>query len=77
MENASLDMIVSGAINAPVIKIPKTTITVKKDFTGIRKQFKFSAEMEKPVSKYVSNLIRRKQIIIIIINLIDNIIQPS
>nr|XP_012235380.1 PREDICTED: uncharacterized protein LOC105679739 [Linepithema humile] len=54
LENALLDMMISGAINASVIKIPKSTITVKKDFTGNKKQFKFSAGMEEPVSKYTS-----------------------
>lgn len=47
-------MMVSGEIDSPIIKIPKTTIAAKKDFTGNRKQLKFSARMEEPVSKYVS-----------------------
>lgn len=46
-------MMVSGNIDSSVIKIPQTTITVKKDFTGDRKEVKFNASMEKPVLKHV------------------------
>lgn len=54
MEEALLDTVISGAIDSPVMKIPKTTIVAKKDFTGDRKQLKFNASMEEPVSEYVS-----------------------
>ncbi|XP_070169221.1 uncharacterized protein Apoltp isoform X2 [Polyergus mexicanus] len=54
IEKALLDMMIYGAIDSPVMKIPKTTIAAKKDFTGNRKQLKFNARMEEPVSKYMS-----------------------
>lgn len=44
----------SGAIDSPILKIPKTEIAIKKDFTRNNKEFKFSARMAEPVSKYVS-----------------------
>lgn len=46
-------MMVSGTIDSPVIKIPQTTIVVKKNFTEGMKEVKFNASMEKPVSKHV------------------------
>ncbi|XP_024879673.1 uncharacterized protein LOC112459670 [Temnothorax curvispinosus] len=54
LEHALLDMMLSGAIDSPVIKIPQTSIAVKKDFTGDRKKVKFNARMEEPVSKHIS-----------------------
>jgi len=49
-----LDVMLSGAIDSPIMKIPKTTIAVKKDFTEDRKQVKLNARMEEPVSKHVT-----------------------
>ncbi|XP_014467442.1 PREDICTED: uncharacterized protein LOC106740686 [Dinoponera quadriceps] len=54
MEEALLDALISGAIDSHVMKIPKTTIVAKKNFTGDRKQFKFNASMEEPVSEYTA-----------------------
>ncbi|EFN78662.1 Apolipophorins [Harpegnathos saltator] len=51
---ALLDIVISGAIDSPMIKIPKTTIVAKKNFAGDRKELKFNASMEEPVSKYTS-----------------------
>ena len=48
------DGMVSVAIDSPIIKIPKTTIAAKKDFSGDRKQINFNAKIEKPVSKQVN-----------------------
>ncbi|XP_025989321.2 uncharacterized protein LOC105195312 [Solenopsis invicta] len=54
VEQALFDGMISMAIDSPVIKIPKTMIAAKKDFTGDRKQINFNAKMEKPVSKHIS-----------------------
>ncbi|XP_032670099.1 uncharacterized protein LOC116843644 isoform X1 [Odontomachus brunneus] len=54
IEKALLDTLISCAIDSPMMKIPKTTIVAKKDFTGDRKQLKFNANIEEPVSKYTS-----------------------
>ncbi|XP_012534919.2 uncharacterized protein LOC105835859 [Monomorium pharaonis] len=54
LEQALLDGMISVAIDSPFMKIPKTTIGAKKDFTGDRKQVNFNARMEEPVSKHVS-----------------------
>ncbi|XP_029160980.1 apolipophorins isoform X2 [Nylanderia fulva] len=54
MEKALLDMMITGAIDSPILKIPITTIAAKKDFTGSRKQIKFNAGIKEPVSKYTS-----------------------
>jgi len=53
LEQALLDVMVSGLIDSPIIKIPKITIVAKKDFAGKRKQIQLNAKMEHPVSKQV------------------------
>lgn len=53
VEEALLDILISGAIDSHVMKIPKTTIVTKKDFSGDKKQLKFNASMEEPVSEHV------------------------
>ncbi|EGI63145.1 Apolipophorin [Acromyrmex echinatior] len=54
LEQALLDVMVSGLIDSPIIKIPKITIVAKKDFAGKRKQVQFNAKMEHPISKQIS-----------------------
>lgn len=54
LEQALLDMMVSGAIDSPVMKIPKTTVAATKNFTGEIKQVKFNARIEEPISKNIS-----------------------
>lgn len=46
-------MMVSGAIDSPIMKIPYTNVAVKKDFTGDMKIVKLHASMNEPVSKQV------------------------
>ncbi|XP_025074116.1 uncharacterized protein LOC105427375 [Pogonomyrmex barbatus] len=54
LEKTLTDIMVSGAIDSPIIKIPQAMIAAKKDFTGSKKQIMFKAKMEEPVSKYMS-----------------------
>lgn len=53
-EEAFVDTLLMVEVDTPLLKLPKSAITVKRDFTGKEKYIKVTGEIGKPISKSVS-----------------------
>lgn len=53
-EEAFLDTLLVIQVDTPLFKLPRSTVTAKRDFTEREKYVKFSAEIAEPISKSLS-----------------------
>ncbi|XP_076235875.1 apolipoprotein lipid transfer particle [Calliopsis andreniformis] len=53
-EEAFMDTLLVVEVNTPLLKLPKSTVTAKRDFTEKEKYVKISGEISEPISKSLS-----------------------